>query len=481
MDKSTSGAGRFLGFGICCFAAICAIAPAQQFTGAISTQGYGDGLAKTWSIKYGPDGLLYSTLGGYFDASDPSKQNHVAVAIDPATHQIVATLTTGYVPRELEFATPPGGQPVGIVVNAADRSVSIFDVASKFTFATASLPTAPGTVPGGLAVNATNTRAYIGGGDAAGTIFVLDLEAKSPTQFQWLGAETLNATSGAVLSLQRNGNDLLASTVGSGAAHAEIVPLPGSSSAPFSAQLGVAPSSLREIALAPDGLAYAVGEGLGGRVYGIDPATGQVARTFPCKTSVGANRGIQISPSGKLAVICDFVAHEISFVDVARGLPLSVINTRTIDGDLYSPRDSVFSPDGTKVFVAMACTEKILCFDLPGEPAPFTAPLGLSLTNTLPAPGELVHITTTGASPSHVVVLLSSFGDDAIDFGPLGILHVTMDSMITIQNTGGNLDVDVVAPPLHGAGGTNFTLQAIAIDFATFDIKLSDELTAIIQ
>jgi DNA-binding beta-propeller fold protein YncE len=464
---------------------------AQQYLGAISTEGYGQGSGKTFGIAVGPDGFVYATLGGNLDPNYPSQNNRVVIRIDPATHEVVNTIDVGLAPRDIVFASPPGGGPIGIVANGFDRTLTIFDVKTQAPVATVDLQLPETAIPLGLVVGASQQRLHLSPGDGSTNVLAVDLEPGSATQYQVIPSETVTLASGAPGCIVRHGGQWLATTTAYSldgkTAMLERISAPGSSGVASTTVLAssvanpeLLPSS-RDVAVAPDGIAYVVGLDMHNRVYGIDTASGAIVRAFPAKTRNGAHSSITLSPDGKIAIVCENVSGQISFIDVARGLPYLVVSTYQLDGGFNQPQKAVYSADGSQVFVAMECSPAVLVFTAPPAPTPFTPPLTVGVSNTSPHPGDDVHVWTKGATASEWVYFVSSYTDDAVDLGPWGVLHMTMDSMIAVNTTGGDLDTIVKAPAIPTFFGRNLTIQAIAVDFVLGNVKLSDELLVVMK
>lgn len=473
-------------------AAVAGSASAQNFLGSISTQGLGDGPAKTYGLAFSPNGDLYVTCPGFSSAIGGGYQNHIVVRINTSTNQIVNVLPTGLAPREIAFATPPSGPSVGIV-GSEDGTITIFNAATDELIT--DIPLGLLGIPRGIVFNENHTIAYVSFGAEVSTAAAIDLDPASPTQFQWLPNEGLQFTFGGPTRMVRAGNSIVALTTellpnGLGLrTHIEHSALPGNAPAAGSRALMSSDPSFtaapqaEDIALAPDGMAYIVGSDLLGRVYGYDTNAKTISRSFPSGTKGYGNVGIALSPNGRVAVICDRPTNEISFVDVARGLPFQKFNVLELPpSPYYLPQNAVFSPDGTKVYVTTQCSESVLVFSAPPSPAPYTPGVQLHIGNTTPKPYELVHVWTTGATnPGDQIYIMSSFYDDAMDFGPWGVLHIPMESMTTVATSEGDLDCEVYAPTPHNPTGKNYVVQAILFNPWTWDIRLSDEHVAIIQ
>ncbi len=470
-------------------------APAQTYLGSVSTSGFGSGPANPFGLAFGPNGHLYVALSGVSTLGDPSGfNNKVVVRIDPATATVVGTVATGFFPEEIAFAAPAGGGPYGVVTNSTDGSVTVFDVASDTPLATVALPVGLfGAFPFGVATSADGTRAYVAAGDGTQSIRVVDLDPSSATQFQLLPAEDLTRASGGGARILRFGADLLCPTNSFGAgsvASFERLPLPGSANAGFSFVLGSDSSFAtfpagQDVVVTSAGRAIVCGYQTGNRIYVVDLATGMPVRSFPSGT-FGANSGgllgLALSPDERVLVACDGLADQVSFLDLERGVPMAVVSTQTLPfGGFSLPNDAVFSADGSTVWVTAQGSEAVLRFSAPPAPPSWTAPLGLVVSDTVPAQGAPVTLSTVGTLPSETAYLLVDEHDDTLDFGAFGVLHMTLGSQVFASAAGADASITVSAPVGPAFFGLNFVCQGIAIDLGSFTFRISDAIPVVIQ
>ncbi|MFN0208052.1 MAG: YncE family protein [Planctomycetota bacterium] len=469
------------------------LAPAQNFLGEISTAGYGQNSGFPYGLNFGPNGDLYIALAGTSAFVNPQFfNNNVVVRADTSTNLVTSTITVGMFPEEVVFASPNGGAAVGIVTNSTDGTVSIFDVATEQILGTVHLPGGFfATFPFGIVTNATETIAYISTGDGTNTLRAIDLDPNSATVYQYISGSDLPLASGNAARMVRSGDVLLFPTTAydpffaGSTANIEKLPLPGCADSPASVVVGFDntftkyPSGQDVVVL--NGIAYVCGYDMGKRIYGFDILTGALVRSFPGGTFVGAHTGLALSPNGKILVVCDVASNQISFIDIARGLPMAVVDTNLLGFGYSQPNDAVFSPDGSKIYVTVQGSQAVVIVSVPPTPGAFTPPLGFVVTPTAPAPGGLVTLSTLGAGPSEFVAIMADDFDDAIDLGSFGILHFTANATVVATNASGDFTHQVNAPSGPAFYGKNFLCQAISIDLSTNIIKLSDEIPVVLQ
>lgn len=469
-------------------------ARAQGYLGNISTAGQGQNLGYPFGLNFGPDGYLYVCLAGTSTFGNPNFfNNNVVLKINPANQQIVNTITVGLFPEEIVFASPNGGPAVGIITNSTDGTVSILDVANSNIVATVTLPTGFfGAFPFGIALNATETIAYISGGDGTNSLRAIDLDPQSGTAYQYLSNLDISLASGAGGRLARVGDCILVPTTAytqtfSGStAFIERAPLPGSSRAAGSVVIGADVTftrypSAQDIAIAPDGIAYVCGYDLNKRIYGYNAATGALVRSFPAPTQFGAHTGLAVSPDGKVLVVCDVAANEVAFIDIARGTTIAITNTASVGFGYFGPNDAVFSPDGSSVYVTTQFSENIVRLAAPTAPTPFSAPLGFTVAPTNPALGGGVTLSTIGAGVGEFVAIVADDYDVAIDLGAFGILHFTDNATVVATGLDADVSISVTAPNDPLLFGKNFLCQALAYDLNNGIVRLSDEIPVVLQ
>jgi DNA-binding beta-propeller fold protein YncE len=482
--------------GLCVAALVClgaGSARAQNYLGNISTSGYGQNSGQPFGLAFGPNGDLYVALSGISSFVNPQFfNNNVVLRVNPVSHAVTSVIPVGLFPEEISFASALGGPTIGIVTNSTDGTVSIFDLVTEQILGT---PVLPGgffaSFPFSVVINQDGKIAYISTGDGTNTLRAIDIDPNSPTAWQHVPAKDLATASGNAGRMMRLGDMLYLPTTAfdpffSGStASVEALPLPGSSGAAAAVKLGFDNTytkypSTQDVVIAPDGIAYFAGTDMSGRIYGFQTSTGQLCRAFPSGTMIGVHTGLALSPDGTVLVVCDIASNEISFLDVARGKPISVVNTALLGFGFYSPNDAVFSPDGSKVFVTMQGSEAVLEFSAPPSPPPFSRPLGLSISNTAPSPGNTLTLSTIGAGPGEFVAILADDVDWTLDLGAFGVLHFTGGATVVASQTGGDISLPVTAP-VTALQGKNFLCQAVAVDLSSGIVRLSDEIPVVIQ
>lgn len=473
------------------FAALAPRASAQAYLGSIPTSGYGQNAGYAFGLAIGPNGHLYVSLCGSIAFFNPQFfNNNVVLRINPSTNAVEAVIQVGLFPEEIAFASPATGPAVGIVANSTDGTVTIFDVATDAPIATLTIGSGFfSSFPFGVACNATGTRAYVGGNGP--TLFAIDTDGSSATAYQLLPSENIMTSFDGIQRFTRVGDDLVCGTANylpffaGSTARIARVPLPGSanplsSTVCFSASNFTYPT-IQDVAVAPNGIAYGAGYDTDGRVYGYNVASGKLVRAFPGGTGSSGLVGAALSPDGKVLVLCDAITNRVAFLDVARGLPIAVVDLTALPfGGFQQPNDAIYSPDGATVYVACQASEAVLRFAAPPSPPPYVTTLGLTIDPTGVAIGGNVHLETSGAASGDFVGILVDDTDSAVDIGS-GVLHLTPAAQLLVSANGVDAVLDTAAPADPSLFGKNFLCQAISVDFVTWNIRLSDEVPVVLQ
>ena len=79
------------------------------------------------------------------------------------------------------------------------------------------------------------------------------------------------------------------------------------------------------------------------------------------------------------------------------------------------------------------------------------------------------------------MAIFASGFDQAIDIGPMGVLHVTLDATVLATATGTDATVTVQAPSDPNLFSANFLCQAIGVDLNLGILRFSDEIPVILQ
>lgn len=476
------------------FVLFAGAASAQTYLGSISTNGYGQNFYNPFGLKFGPGGDLYVSLCGQSTFGDPNLfNNNVVIRINPANNQVVATIPCQLFPEEIAFATPPGGSTIGLVTNSTSGSVTVFDVATDSLIANVSLPGGFfGEFPFGVITNSAGTLAYVANGGGAGVLRAIDIDPASGTVYQHLPGSDVLVPGANSARLSRVGDNIICPsteyTISFSGSTASIdrFAIPPGTATTRRVVIGHDNSftkypSAQDTELAPDGLVYVCGYDLSKRIYGFDPTTGMLARSFPSGTSGGSLTGLAVSPDGRVLVACDLASNEIAFLDLARGIPLAVIDTVGLGFGFFGPNDAAFSPDGLNVYVTVQFSEAVLRFAAPVSPTPFAPPLAFSVSPTDTLPGGPVTLQTSGVLPSEFVAILADDFDMAVDFGPFGVLHVTESATTLTTANGTDASLVASAPNDPLLFGKNYLCQAIAVDFSAGTFRLSEEIPVVIQ
>jgi WD40 repeat protein len=464
---------------------------AQNYLGSISTSGYGQNSGQPFGLTFAPNGDLYVALAGASAFVNPQNfNNNVVLRIDASTSSVAAVIPVGLFPEDIAFAQPAGGPNVGIVTNSTDGTVTIFDESTDAPITTITLPGGFFTAfPFGVETNAAGTRAYVG---ANSSVYAIDTDPASATAYQLLPLETIVPASGFTLRFHRYGNDLVCGasaydiSFSGSTAFIERIPLAGSSNPNVYVACASASNftypSVQDTAFGASGVAYCGGYDSAGRIFGYDINTGTLVRSFPSGTTGKGLVGLALSPDEKVLVVCDVLSNEVAFLDVARGLPIAIVDTTFLPfGGFQQPNDAVFSPDGLTVYVTVQGSEAVLRFSAPPAPAPYFTGLGLTATPTDPAQGSNVNLVTTGAQPTELVAILYDEADFAIDLGFTGIFHLTPNAVMLASANGTDVNFSAAVPAGPGLYAKNFLLQAIAVDFNALTIRFSDEVPVVLQ
>lgn len=439
-------------------------------------------------LALGPDGMVYVAMGEF-------GAGNVVLRLEPAGLTVTGTIPTGAAPQEIAFAAPAGGAPVGVVTcgDFVSPKVTVFDVASGAPIATSVIggcdapPSYEGglqcVAPAGVATRPDGKRAYVARGLS---VISVDLDPASATLHQALPAESLGSWPADRLVVA--GNDLVVAagfTKNSplfSIAYLERRPLAGG--APpldlgMHFQWSVSGRRMRDVALAPSGIVYASGSGLSGRVFGFDPATGQLATSFHAGTSSPTQAGLAVSPDGRWLAVCDQAASELSFVDLTTGVPVAVV--QTIGVGLFGPYDAAFSADGSSLYVSFPGSTSVARFATPPAPAAGAFGLGLAISSTVPAGGSSVSFSTSGAGANDLVVIFADpvFAPGAV-LAPIGALHVGASAFAVAASFGADAAASVVVPPVF-LSTPSVTCQAIALDLSTGAARASAPVPVVVQ
>ncbi|MFT4541042.1 MAG: hypothetical protein ACI835_003503 [Planctomycetota bacterium] len=332
--------------------------------------------AQPFGAAFTSDGsrLYTALLGGLIGSGGCT-----LVRIDPLSHQVVATISTGEGPEEIAFIDDGQGRMLyGFVTNSADSSVTVFD-ASDAVVTTIPIPfdagaTYPTAFPFGLCAHPNQSIVYVGTLDGQGIVHAIDVAtlALDPAHRIELGAQHgIGRMAFAEGRLVLTATEYFAGYTGSTAKVCVVAPdAPGviQELALATHSAGFLFPSAQDVAIDCDGLAWVAGFDMGARVFAVDPfAPGgpAVVRRIRTNTSQpnGKFQALGLSPDGLLCV-ADLWSNELSWINVRRRQWIGTTHADDYPAFFRAPQEISFDPSGRLVAIPWAASDNLMLLDI---------------------------------------------------------------------------------------------------------------------
>lgn len=343
------------------------VAPA--YTGTIDLAPYAAcnaTAAGPWSGRLSPDGSeLFVALSGL--AGSFGTENCRVVTVDSAADVVTGAIAVGLFPEELAWTTAGNQLASGYVTNSTSGTLTVLDSAGS-AVQTITLPdplSFGSCFPFGIAVDWSQTRAYVGTVDGSGSVYAID------TALQTVETSETLAIPGAHGRLAFYGRTLVVpvtefdpSFTSSEAKVVFVEPLEPSGAVTVTIPSFATFPTAQDVAVRCDGRVFLVGTGLGAEVHVLDAKTKTYLHSFPALTFGAAHQGLALSSEGQLAV-ASYSSQEIAFFDSWTEQGLAVVDLATLPDFHSVPEELVFSRDGKKLWAVCNGSDSLAVFESP--------------------------------------------------------------------------------------------------------------------